>query len=196
MCARLSIDSASVNPNYSIIVRRVGKIESVKFEVDSRAVFDISDTDGMLAYNLQRYVRVYAKDVYGSDVPIMNSIVSQWQVDKVTGIARFTPILYPFSCVIGGYDDSYEANSVNKSGSSEDDELNAGTTLSNCMTLEATDPDVLLLDLNKAGLTRRPDVGADSDESKAWYDITGRRLQSKPERPGVYIHNGKKTVVK
>ncbi|MGN0028689.1 MAG: hypothetical protein ACI35Q_03035 [Marinilabiliaceae bacterium] len=50
--------------------------------------------------------------------------------------------------------------------------------------------------MNKAILTRKSEVDAVSDESKAWYDITGRRLQSKPTRPGVYIHNGKKTVVK
>lgn len=189
-------DSADVNPNYTIVVRKIGKIASIKFDVDPQASFDLTDPDGLLVYNLLRYVRVSAVDTYGKDIPILNSIVTQWKVDTETGIARFTPVLYPFSCVIDGYDDSYETNSVNKSASSEDEELNAGTTLSNCMTLEATDPDILLLDLNKAGLTRKPEVDAVSDESKVWYDITGRRLQSKPTRPGVYIHNGKMTVVK
>lgn len=189
-------DSANVNPNYTIIVRKFGKIASIKFDVDPQASFDLTDPDGLLVYNLMRYVRVSAVDTYGKDIPILNSVVTRWKVDKETGIAHFPPVLYPFSCVIDGIDDSYEANSVNKSVSSEDEELNAGTTLSNCMTLEATDPDILLLDLNKAGLTRRPDVVAVSDGSKTWYDITGRRLLSKPTRPGVYIHNGKMTVVK
>ncbi|MGN0030118.1 MAG: hypothetical protein ACI35Q_10380 [Marinilabiliaceae bacterium] len=191
-------DSANVDPNYTIVVRKIGKIASIKFDVDPQASFDLTDPDGLLVYNLLRYVRVSAVDTYGKDSPILNSIVTQWNVDKETGIARFTPVLYPFSFVIDGYDDSYETNSANKSASSEDDEqLNTGIALSNCMTLEATDPDILLLDLNKATLTRKSEVvDAVSDESKAWYDITGRRLQSKPTMPGVYIHNGKKTVVK
>ena len=32
--------------------------------------------------------------------------------------------------------------------------------------------------------------------SEVWYDMNGRRLQSKPVRKGVYIHNGKKVVRK
>ena len=162
-------DSARVNPNYTIVVRRIGKIASIKFDVDPQASFDLTDPDGLLLYNLLRYVRVSAVDTYGKDIPILNSIVTQWNVDKETGIARFTPVLYPFSCVIDGIDDSYEANSVNKSGSSKDEVLNAGATLSNYMILEATDPDILLFDLNKAGLTRKPDVDAVSDESRALY---------------------------
>ena len=31
---------------------------------------------------------------------------------------------------------------------------------------------------------------------ETWYDLNGRRLQSKPSRKGVYIMNGKKVVVK
>ena len=31
---------------------------------------------------------------------------------------------------------------------------------------------------------------------ETWYDLNGRRLQSKPVRKGVYIKNGKKVVVK
>ena len=29
-----------------------------------------------------------------------------------------------------------------------------------------------------------------------WYDISGRKLQGKPTRRGVYIHNGKKETIK
>ena len=29
-----------------------------------------------------------------------------------------------------------------------------------------------------------------------WYDLTGRRLSSKPAAPGIYINNGKKVIVK
>ena len=31
--------------------------------------------------------------------------------------------------------------------------------------------------------------------SDVWYDLNGRRLQQKPTQKGVYILNGKKTVV-
>jgi hypothetical protein len=31
---------------------------------------------------------------------------------------------------------------------------------------------------------------------ETWYDMNGRRLQSKPSHKGVYIKNGKKVVVK
>ena len=191
-----SQDSARVNPNYTIVVRKIGKIASIKFDVDPQVSFDLTDPDGLLVYNLLRYVRVSAVDTYGTDVPILNSIVTQWKVDKESGVARFTPVLYPFSCVIGGYDGSYEAGSVNKSASSKNEVLNTGLSLDNCLTLEATDPDILLLDLNKAGLTRKPDVNAATDECNVWYDITGRRLQSRPTRSGVYVHNGKKILVK
>ena len=33
-------------------------------------------------------------------------------------------------------------------------------------------------------------------DGETWYDLNGRRLQSKPVRKGVYIKNGKKVVVK
>ena len=29
-----------------------------------------------------------------------------------------------------------------------------------------------------------------------WYDLNGRKLQGKPTKKGIYIHNGKKVVVK
>jgi hypothetical protein len=29
-----------------------------------------------------------------------------------------------------------------------------------------------------------------------WYDLNGRRLQQKPTKKGIYIQNGKKTIIK
>jgi len=195
--AFVGIDSVDVDPIFTIFVRRYGKLTSVQFEVDPQATFDITDQDGMLMYNLQRYIRVSATDTYGNDVPIMNSLVSQWQVDKETGIARFTPILYPFSCTIDGFDDSYETDATNKSASTEDDAPNAGTTLDNCMTLEAVNPNMLLLDLNKGGIvTHVANVNANATAQDVWYDMFGRKYTTKPIAKGLYIHNGKKEVVK
>ena len=35
-----------------------------------------------------------------------------------------------------------------------------------------------------------------SSARDGWYDLQGRRLNSTPQRKGIYIHNGKKTVIK
>jgi hypothetical protein len=32
--------------------------------------------------------------------------------------------------------------------------------------------------------------------SAAWYSLDGRKLSGKPTKSGVYIHNGKKVVIK
>jgi len=189
---------SAYNTNYTIWLRRFGKIASVKFNVDEGIDFDLSNSYNLF-YNLLNHVHVSATDIYGQDVPILNSLVSQWQVDKETGIARFTPILYPFSCTIDGLDDSYETDATNKSASTEEDDNvpNAGTTLDNCMTLEAVNPNMLLLDLNKGGtVTNVAHVNASTNSQDVWYDMFGRKYITKPTAAGLYIHNGKKEVVK
>ena len=45
------------------------------------------------------------------------------------------------------------------------------------------------------GTTGIIDVIAEPDSDR-WYDMNGRRLQSKPVRKGIYIKNGKKVVIK
>ena len=35
-----------------------------------------------------------------------------------------------------------------------------------------------------------------TNSADAWYTLDGRRLSQKPSRAGVYINNGKKTVIK
>ena len=37
---------------------------------------------------------------------------------------------------------------------------------------------------------------ADADDSAPWYTINGVQLAEKPTAPGIYIHGGKKVVVK
>ena len=36
----------------------------------------------------------------------------------------------------------------------------------------------------------------DIDESGAWYTLTGVRIEGKPQIPGIYIHNGKKVIMR
>ena len=39
-------------------------------------------------------------------------------------------------------------------------------------------------------------ITSDSKVDNAWYSISGIRFQNKPTAPGIYIHNGKKVVIK
>ena len=34
------------------------------------------------------------------------------------------------------------------------------------------------------------------EEAGAWYDLNGRKLVGKPSQKGIYINNGKKTIIK
>ena len=37
---------------------------------------------------------------------------------------------------------------------------------------------------------------SEMEEADAWYDLSGRRLEGKPSRAGVYINKGKAVVIK
>jgi hypothetical protein len=39
------------------------------------------------------------------------------------------------------------------------------------------------------------DIGADSTQREAWFDLQGRRLEAAPVKAGLYIRNGKKFIV-
>lgn len=45
-------------------------------------------------------------------------------------------------------------------------------------------------------LDNRAKTVIDGSEDDAWYDLNGRKLDRRPKRKGVYIHQGKKVVVK
>lgn len=49
---------------------------------------------------------------------------------------------------------------------------------------------------NDDGTTGIATVGVGSPDTENWYDMQGRKLQGKPTKKGVYIVNGRKTVVK
>ena len=49
-------------------------------------------------------------------------------------------------------------------------------------------------DEEATGISLTPTKGEENDEG--WYDLSGRKLQGKPIKKGVYIQNGKKVVVK
>ena len=51
--------------------------------------------------------------------------------------------------------------------------------------------------LDKSGSTTAVgSVNIRTGEFDKWYDLSGRRLDSAPTAPGIYINNGRKTVIK
>jgi hypothetical protein len=39
-------------------------------------------------------------------------------------------------------------------------------------------------------------VGVDGNDNGPWYNVAGQRFDSKPVAPGIYIHNGKKVIIR
>jgi alpha-amylase len=54
--------------------------------------------------------------------------------------------------------------------------------------------------LNIGGETTAIEVGGVKEvrevRDDSWYDMSGRRLDGKPAQPGIYIHAGRKVVIK
>jgi hypothetical protein len=40
-----------------------------------------------------------------------------------------------------------------------------------------------------------PTISPEGESKEAWYDLNGRKLNGKPTKKGLYIHNGRKVVV-
>lgn len=193
-----NVDNEKVNADYTIHVRKYGKIVSLKFQIADGAKFDYNDKDGMLKYNLLNNVRISATDTYGNEVPILNSLVTQWEVDNNTKTAKFTPILYPFSIPFVTEEDAeLDENSANKSLTIAEEEM---PTLEDFCTMEVIDESMLTLDLelfSQGGIvTHIANVNTNSTAQDVWYDMFGRKYTTKPTAKGLYIHNGKKEVVK
>ena len=52
------------------------------------------------------------------------------------------------------------------------------------------------LSIGGEGTTAMSEVNGEEVNCEEWYDLSGRRLEGKPAKKGVYIHNGKKEVVR
>ena len=46
------------------------------------------------------------------------------------------------------------------------------------------------------GISEELIVNSEENDSDVWYDMSGRRLDGKPSRKGLYIKNGRKVVIK
>ena len=69
-----------------------------------------------------------------------------------------------------------------------------GATVSNLRHFLGNGDIVLTLSLESS--TEIEDVTADANKEQIVYDLNGRRITKKPLAPGIYIINGKKTILK
>ena len=69
-----------------------------------------------------------------------------------------------------------------------------GATVSNLRQFLGNGDIVLTLSLESS--TEIEDVTADANKEQIVYDLNGRRITKKPLAPGVYIINGKKTIIR
>ena len=54
----------------------------------------------------------------------------------------------------------------------------------------------LVMKIVKNSSTGIETVGRDIKSDNAWYNLQGVRFENKPVAPGIYIHNGKKVMIK
>ena len=69
-----------------------------------------------------------------------------------------------------------------------------GATVSNLRQFLGNGDIVLTLSLESS--TEIEDVTADANKEQIVYDLNGRRITKKPLAPGIYIINGKKTIIR
>ena len=51
-------------------------------------------------------------------------------------------------------------------------------------------------DMPTTGITAAPTIDNTASKDNAWYTLSGMKMMQKPNQPGIYIHQGKKQVIK
>ena len=51
-------------------------------------------------------------------------------------------------------------------------------------------------DMPTTGITAAPTVDNTASKDNAWYTLSGMKMMQKPNQPGIYIHQGKKLIIK
>ena len=66
------------------------------------------------------------------------------------------------------------------------------------LTVAAKESPVTLksIGVNASGATGIEAIDKEQQAADSWYDLNGHRLQSRPTKKGLYIHNGQKVVIK
>ena len=51
-------------------------------------------------------------------------------------------------------------------------------------------------DMPTTGITAAPTIDNTASKDNAWYTLSGMKMMQKPNQPGIYIHQGKKLIIK
>lgn len=46
------------------------------------------------------------------------------------------------------------------------------------------------------GITDAPVIDKETSTNNAWYTLSGMKMMKKPSQAGIYIHQGKKVIIK
>lgn len=139
-------------------------------------------------WHLTNDLECQATDTYGQEIDLISTYYS-WKLDMEEGTATFTPYFTP-----------RQFKTTWQSG--EPFELSLGTNKAAPLGDENAYHDSdgkLVLRLWSSGggiVTPIANVNANATAQDVWYDMFGRKYITKPTAAGLYIHNGKKEVVK
>ncbi len=70
---------------------------------------------------------------------------------------------------------------------------NYAITIKQTSTKAVAEPLVMVMTKTATAITT---IGSDIKSDNAWYNLSGIRFESMPAAPGIYIHNGKKVIIK
>ena len=184
---------------YSIVIQKYGVLSDFTLVPIKNQLQSISDwvkaqnftpenTHGEIMWHLTNDLECQATDTYGQEIDLISTYYS-WKLDMEEGTATFTPYFTP-----------RQFKTTWKSG--EPFELSLGTNKAAPLGDENAYHDSdgkLVLRLWSIGggtVTDIATINANATAQDVWYDMFGRKYITKPTAPGLYIHNGKKEVVK
>lgn len=185
--------------HYSIAIQKYGLLSDftlVPIKNQSQSISDWVTAQAFtpetsraeIMWHLTNDLECQATDTYGQEIDLISTYYS-WKLDMEEGTATFTPYFTP-----------RQFKTTWKSG--EPFELSLGTNKAAPLGDENAYHDSdgkLVLRLWSIGggtVTDIATINANATAQDVWYDMFGRKYITKPTAPGLYIHNGKKEVVK
>jgi hypothetical protein len=187
---------------YSIVIQKYGILSNFTLRPINNNTQSISDwvleraftqetTAAEIMWHLTNDLECHAIDTYGQEIDLISTYYS-WKVDLEQGTATFTPYFTPRQ---------FKTTWV----SGEPFELSLGENVGNKAAKiddgisYYKDDGKLVLRLWSSGggiVTPIANVNANATAQDVWYDMFGRKYTTKPTAPGLYIHNGKKEVIR
>ncbi|MBP5419808.1 MAG: hypothetical protein J6Y72_08380 [Bacteroidales bacterium] len=184
---------------FSIIIKKIGVLSDFTLCPINDRNMSISDwvtaqaftpetSRAEIMWHLTNDLECHATDTYGQEIDLISTYYS-WKLDMEEGTATFTPYFTP-----------RQFKTTWKSG--EPFELSLGTNKAAHIGTENAYHDAdgkLVLRLWSIGggtVTDIATINANATAQDVWYDMFGRKYTTKPTAAGLYIHNGKKEVVK